>query len=119
MKRFWSRKGGDSKEAGCNEEKGGAEGLTEPRTGRFAETSQGWYVKTRELTDLGPFPSLEYAQDSLQDYIRTVTSSRQRQQTAEFKLGMSVHDAASCRKLQCAECIEGEERLGRLKPGQD
>lgn len=80
-----------------------------PRTSRFVSTQKGWFVKTRENEDLGPFPSRSAAQEALSHFIRHRGRTTSRQESEDYKLGYSVHDVETCRRDVCAVCIEAAE----------
>ncbi|TNE74238.1 MAG: hypothetical protein EP339_11075 [Gammaproteobacteria bacterium] len=79
------------------------------KSNRFLKTPQGWYIRTRESNDLGPFASEEEAFVALQVYLgNTDVSSVRRFQPTQF-YGIQIHDTATCPKERCALCAEVEQ----------
>lgn len=115
IKRSWLTKSTKRKGAAQEEQAPFDEERSAPRSGRFTRNRRGWYVKTRELSDLGPFTSMSAAKKALSGYIAALSKLPTRLQGPDFRLGMSVHDVATCKKLQCAECIEAEEQLAKFE----
>lgn len=112
MKRFWP---GGSKKKHADEKVQPVLPLETgelPRTDRFLCTLSGWYVKTREPEDLGPYDSLEQAQKAMERHLKVMAGLPRNHESAEFKLGIFVHDSGSCPKTKCALCIEAKESAG-------
>lgn len=80
-----------------------------PRTDRFLRTHSGWYAKTREPEDLGPFDSLEQAREAMAHHLKIMAGLPRNHESTEFKLGIFVHDSGNCPKTKCALCIEADE----------
>jgi len=113
MKRFWP--GGSKKKTDSEKSEPVHFRETEqlPRTDRFVRTWSGWYAKTREPEDLGPFGSLEEAQAAMAEHLKLMAGLPRSQESPEFKLGIFVHDSGTCPKTKCALCIEAEESASR------
>ena len=113
MKRFWP---GGSRKKQADEK---AEPVLPmetgelPRTDRFLRTDSGWYAKTREPEDLGPYESLEQAQMAMARHLKRMAGLPRSQESPEFKLGIFVHDSETCPKTKCALCIEAKESADR------
>ena len=86
-----------------------------PRTSRFVSTQQGWFVKTRENQDLGPFESRSMAQEALSQFIKHRARASSREQSDDYKLGYSVHDVQACTREVCAVCIEAAEKAAAIQ----
>lgn len=86
-----------------------------PRTSRFVATQRGWFVKTRENFDLGPFESRSMAQEALSQFIKKRAQARVREQAEDYKLGYSVHDVEACTRENCAVCIEAAEKAAAIR----
>lgn len=114
-KRSWLSKSSKAIESVQDEQNPIDEARSAPRSDRFTQTRQGWYVKTREVADLGPYSSVSAAKKALSGYIAALSKLPKRLQSTEFKLGMSVHDAATCQKRQCVECIDAEEQAAKFR----
>ncbi len=113
MKRFWpggfKKKPSDEK----TEPSLPQESAELPRTGRFLKTHSGWYAKTREPEDLGPYNSLEQAQRAMEQHLKLMAGIPRCNESPEFKLGIFVHDSETCPKTKCALCIEAKESEAR------
>lgn len=75
---------------------------------RFTKISTGWFVRTREKEDLGPFPTEQEAFDALFDYLNLTTPNDKREYSPQIVYGMLIHDPETCLKDLCALCIEAE-----------
>ncbi|TBW54307.1 hypothetical protein EZI54_14430 [Marinobacter halodurans] len=75
------------------------------RSERFLHTVLGWYVRTRENIDLGPFASRDDASDALNRHIRQFRGVLRRDHGTQSH-GMDIHDPESCHKQNCAICME-------------
>lgn len=74
---------------------------------RFIETDIGWYVLTREETDLGPYPSLSEAKRALSHHLEQYLNSPSRPAYDSFN-GFHIHDPQTCRKTNCGLCAEAQ-----------
>ena len=113
MKRFWP---GGSKKKRANEKAEAVhspESNELPRTDRFVRTRSGWYAKTREPEDLGPYRSLDEARLAMARHLELMAGLPRCRESTEFKLGIFVHDSGNCPKRKCALCIEAEESAPR------
>lgn len=75
---------------------------------RLVETPIGWFARTREKDDLGPYPSDQDAIDALSAYLNFTQPNDVRQYSPEIIHGMVIHDPETCPKDLCAFCIEAE-----------
>lgn len=75
---------------------------------RMVETSIGWFARTREKDDLGPYPSEQDAQDALAAYLNFTHPNEDRLYSPHVVHGMVIHDPETCPKDFCAFCIEAE-----------
>ncbi|MDX1598774.1 MAG: DUF6316 family protein [Marinobacter sp.] len=75
---------------------------------RLIKTSTGWFVRTREKEDLGPYTSEQEALDALLSYLNLTTPNDKREYSPQIVCGMLIHDPEVCRKNLCALCIEAE-----------
>ena len=75
---------------------------------RLVETPIGWFARTREKDDLGPYPSDQDAIDALSAYLNFTRPNDVRRYSPEIIHGMVIHDPETCRKDLCAFCIEAE-----------
>lgn len=88
------------------------------KSNRFLKTPQGWYIRTRECKDLGPFASEEEAVQALKSYLDEAArngNARQFQPTQLY--GIQIHDPDACSKDHCALCIEVEQWQDRGQEG--
>ncbi|KAA1176245.1 hypothetical protein FWJ25_03685 [Marinobacter salinexigens] len=88
------------------------------KSNRFLKTTQGWYIRTRECNDLGPFASEEDAVQALKDYLDEAArkgTARQFQPTQLY--GIQIHDPDACSKDHCALCVEVEHWQSREQKG--
>ncbi|WP_423837082.1 DUF6316 family protein [Tamilnaduibacter salinus] len=76
------------------------------RSRRFMKTHSGWWVKTRESQDLGPYPTGSDAREALHKHIQTHQDQTERTFSIELSHGMAVHDVSTCSKQTCALCHE-------------
>lgn len=76
------------------------------RTERFINTVVGWYVRTRERIDLGPFRSVADAEGALQKHIGQYRGLNKDRDGDAIRFGMEVHDPEVCAKSNCAICME-------------
>lgn len=76
------------------------------RTDRFIRTLIGWYVRTREQVDLGPFADAAAAETALQGHLSQYRDLNRPRTTATLQLGMDIHDPSACDKVNCAVCME-------------
>lgn len=74
---------------------------------RFVETDVGWYVLTREDTDLGPYPSLSEAKRALSLHLEQHHDKPGRSAHNTFN-GFHIHDPQSCNKANCGLCAEAQ-----------
>ncbi len=115
MKRLWP--GGSRKKRAEADEKAevghSPEACELPRSGRFVRTRSGWYAKTREPEDLGPYGSLDEARLAMARHLELMAGLPRCRESEEFKLGIFVHDSGNCPKRKCALCIEAEESATR------
>lgn len=81
---------------------------TTVRSDRYVTTPLGWYAKTREDRDLGPFDTLAEAQQAMDQHIRDCHRINQRKFASPTRLGMHIHDPETCKKALCADCIEAK-----------
>ena len=75
---------------------------------RMVETSIGWFARTREKDDLGPYPTEQDAMDALAAYLNFTRPSEGRPYYPHVVHGMVIHDPDTCPKDLCAFCIEAE-----------
>ncbi|WP_148863597.1 DUF6316 family protein [Marinobacter fonticola] len=76
------------------------------RTERFIHTLIGWYVRTREQVDLGPFADAAAAETALKGHLDQYRDLNRPRTTTTLHHGMDIHDPAACRKSNCAVCME-------------
>lgn len=76
------------------------------RTDRFIRTLIGWYVRTREQVDLGPFADASAAEMALRGHLNQYRGLNRPRTTATLQLGMDIHDPSICSKVNCAVCME-------------
>ncbi|WP_111495486.1 MULTISPECIES: DUF6316 family protein [Marinobacter] len=76
------------------------------RSERFVHTLVGWYVRTREAVDLGPFGNVGEAESALERHISQFRDLPRAAAEDGHSLGMEVHDPDTCRKRNCAICME-------------
>lgn len=74
---------------------------------RFVETDVGWYVLTREDSDLGPYPSLSEAKRALSHHLDQHQHTPGRPAYDSFS-GFHMHDPQSCKKTNCGLCAEAQ-----------
>lgn len=67
-------------------------------------TVYGWYARTREQADLGPFESPVEASRALTRHIKVHRGLNPR--TSRTPKRMHLHDSDQCRKTNCALCVE-------------
>ncbi|WP_203141590.1 DUF6316 family protein [Marinobacter mangrovi] len=79
--------------------------ITPLRSERFLHTLLGWYVRTRENIDLGPFTNRDDASAALNRHIRQFQGVLRRNHGTQ-RHGMDIHDPESCDKQNCAICME-------------
>jgi len=77
------------------------------KSNRFLKTPEGWFVRTREAHDLGPFDSEAEARCALDNYLEQHggKNSLRRYQPLQVH-GIQIHDEETCRKKHCALCEE-------------
>lgn len=75
---------------------------------RLVKTSVGWFARTREKDDLGPYSTEVDAQDALFAYLSLTKSNQERPYSPQVTHGMFIHDPETCTKDLCAFCIEAE-----------
>lgn len=80
--------------------------FTPIRTERFVNTIVGWYVRTREQVDLGPFRSAAAADEALQKHINHYRGLYKPRAGEGIRFGMEVHEPDVCAKSNCAICME-------------
>lgn len=85
------------------------------RSDRYVETQSGWWVRTRELLDIGPFIDRESADTALRNYISRVPKRDSRRNSSVFSYGMEIHEAVNCRIANCAICLEASEAATEAK----
>ncbi|SFR43129.1 hypothetical protein SAMN04488073_1106 [Marinobacter gudaonensis] len=81
--------------------------VAKQQEGRLVRTVLGWYVKTREQMDLGPFASRQEAAHALQRHIRLYRGLNPR--TGPATARMHIHDAETCQRSNCCDCLEAKE----------
>ncbi|MEQ9547047.1 MAG: DUF6316 family protein [Marinobacter sp.] len=79
-----------------------------PASSRLVETPIGWFARTREKDDLGPYPTEQDAQDALSAYLNFTKPNNKREYSPQVVYGMVIHDPETCPKDLCAFCIEAE-----------
>lgn len=72
---------------------------------RLIETPDGWYVLTREQSDLGPFRTPEDADTALKGHLRAYRGISNRTPDETYT-GFSLHDSEGCSKTNCGRCAE-------------
>lgn len=77
------------------------------KSNRFLKTPAGWFVRTREARDLGPFDSEAEARSALEGYLANHANphSLRRYQPLQMH-GIQIHDDETCQKQHCALCAE-------------
>ncbi|MCG7198949.1 DUF6316 family protein [Marinobacter pelagius] len=77
------------------------------KSNRFLKTPDGWFVRTREARDLGPFDSEAEARVALDDYLKCHGDKHSLRRYQPLQIhGMQIHDEESCKKQHCALCAE-------------
>lgn len=83
------------------------EASVKQQEGRLVHTVFGWYAKTREQMDLGPFASKQEALTALGRHIQLYRGLNQRSTQAPRQ--MHIHDPDHCQRSNCADCQEARE----------
>lgn len=83
------------------------EASVKQREGRLVHTVFGWYAKTREQMDLGPFASKQEALTALGRHIQLYRGLNQRFGRAPQHI--HIHDPDHCQRSNCADCVEARE----------
>ncbi|SDW37414.1 DUF6316 family protein [Marinobacter mobilis] len=83
---------------------------------RFVETDVGWYVLTREETDLGPYPSLSEAKRALSLHLEQYLDKPGRPAYDSFN-GFHMHDPQICKKTNCGLCAEAQSIVQKWSIG--
>ncbi|SFM92694.1 DUF6316 family protein [Marinobacter pelagius] len=77
------------------------------KSNRFLKTPAGWFVRTREARDLGPFESEAEARAALDDYLKRHGNKHSLRRYQPLQLhGIQIHDEETCQKQHCALCAE-------------
>ena len=77
------------------------------KSNRFLKTPAGWFVRTREARDLGPFESEAEARAALDDYIQRHGSTHSLRRFQPLQVhGIQIHEEETCQKQHCALCAE-------------
>lgn len=85
-----------------------SESAPQGSSSRLVETPIGWFARTREKDDLGPYPTEQDAQDALSAYLTFTKPNHVRPYSPQVNHGMVIHDPETCPKDLCAFCIEAE-----------
>ena len=82
--------------------------ISDFRSERFIQTELGWYARTRENKDLGPFVELAQAEQALTRHIQDSQHTVFRN-PIDVLHGVAIHDYSHCNRSNCAICAEAQE----------